>query len=148
MTFGVTYANTTHFGENVRGGPGGGLIVMFDQRLPQRRSAFAVTHEVSGDVLIKKDYYPWVNEQFLVRHEKVAWLLSGGEIYSYYRAQNARKVVFEPILHTDYTLYSVGPKVREDGNYTQYTYPDGSVSADDLDPSFKRLQAIRLGKSQ
>ena len=24
VTFGVTYANTTHFGENVRGGPGGG----------------------------------------------------------------------------------------------------------------------------
>lgn len=147
VTFGVTYANTTHFGENVRGGPGGGLIVMFDQRLPQQRSAFAVTHEVSGDVLIKKDYYPWVIERFLVRHEKVARLLSGGEIYSYYRAENTRKVVFEPQLYADYVLYSVEPKVQNEG-YRRETYPDGSVTADGFDPSFKRLQAIRLGESQ
>ncbi|WP_248133015.1 hypothetical protein [Pseudomonas sp. B329] len=121
---------------------------MFDQRLPQRRSAFSATHEVSGDVLIRKDYYPRVSEHFLGGHEKLARLLGGGETYSYYRAPNARKVAFEPQLHADYVLYSVGPKVKMDGNYTRYTYPDGSVTADGSDPSFKRLQAIRLGQSQ
>jgi hypothetical protein len=56
VTFGVTYANTTHFGQNVKSGPGGGgVIVMFDHYLPQQRSAFEPTIKVSGDVLIRKD---------------------------------------------------------------------------------------------
>jgi len=148
VTFGVTYANTTHFGENVKAGPGGGVIVMFDQRLPQRRSVFEPTIEVSGDVLIQKDYYPWINEQFLVRHEKLAWLIGQGEMYSYYRALTARKVIFEPTVYADHVVYSVGPKVHKKGNRNRYTYSDGSVVMGGSDPSFKKLQAIRLGQSQ
>ena len=148
VTFGVTYANTTHFGENVRGGPGGGVIVMFDQYLPQQRSVFEPTKKVIGDVLISKDYYPWVNEQFIGGHEKIAWLVSESEIYVYYRAPNARKVTFEPLLHADYLVYSVGPKVHKIGNRNQYTYSDGSVVMGGSDPSFKKLQAIRLGQPQ
>lgn len=144
VTFGVTYANTTHFGENVRGGPGGGIIVMFDQRLPQQRSVFEPTIKVSGDVLIRKDYYPWVNEQFIGGHKKLAWLVGEGEIYLYYRAPNARKVQLEPLLHADYVVYSVEPKVHKVGDYTQITYPDGSVTGTGNKPNFKKLQAIRL----
>ncbi|WP_248133394.1 hypothetical protein [Pseudomonas sp. B329] len=121
---------------------------MFDQHLPQQRSVFEPTKKVSGDVLIRKDYYPRVSEHFLGGYEKLAWLLGEGEIYSYYRAPNARNVVFEPQLHADYVLYSVGPKVKRKGNYTRYTYPDGTVTADGRDPSFRRLQAIRLGTPQ
>ncbi|WP_177409917.1 hypothetical protein [Pseudomonas sp. S09G 359] len=148
VTFGVTYNNTTHFGENVRGGPGGGIIVMFDQRLPQQRSAFQPPIEVNGDVLIRKDYYPWINEQFIGKHEKVAWLVGAGEIYLYYRAPRARQVVFEPLLYADHVVYSVGPKVHKKGNRNQYTYSDGSVVMGGSDPSFKKLQAIRLGQPQ
>jgi hypothetical protein len=143
VTFGVTYANTTHFGENVKAGPGGGVIVMFDKHLPQQRSAFQPTIEVNGDVLISKDYYPLVNEQFIGRHETRAWLFGEGEIYLYYRASDARRVTFEPLLHANYALYSVEPKVQGEG-YTRYIYPDGSVVADGRDPSFKKLQSIRL----
>ena len=145
VTFGVTYGNTTHFGENVRAGPGGGVIVMFDQHLPQQRSVFAPTIKVSGDLLIRKDYYPLVNEQFVGKHEKVAWLFGEGEIYLYYRAPNARKVTFEPLLHAKYVLYSVGAKVHKVGDYPKVTYPDGSVTADGIRPNFQKLQAIRLG---
>ena len=144
VTFGVTYANTTHFGPDVEAGPGGGVIVMFDQHLPQRRSAFAPTIKVSGAVLIRKDYYPWVNEQFIGGHETIAWLVSESEIYLYYRAPNARKVTFEPLLHAKYLVRSVGPKVRRKGNRNQYTYSDGSVVMSGSDPSFQKLQAIRL----
>ncbi|MCP1446151.1 hypothetical protein J3D54_005283 [Pseudomonas sp. GGS8] len=148
VTFGVTYANTTHFGENVKAGPGGGVIVMFDQHLPQRRSAFEPTIKVSGDVLIRQDYYPWVSEHFIGGHKKLAWLIGEGEMYSYYRAPTARKVAFEPLLHADYVVYSVAPKVQKEGNHTQVTYPDGSVTATGSKPSFKKLQAIRLGQSR
>jgi hypothetical protein len=49
-------------------------------------------------------------------------------------------------LHADYVVYSEGPKIKREGNYTRFTYPDGSVEADGKSkPSFKKLQAIRLG---
>ncbi|MCK3866070.1 hypothetical protein E4P00_27755 [Pseudomonas sp. B329] len=148
VTFGVTYANTAHFGSHVKAGlGGGGVIVMFDERLPQRRSVFEPTRKVSGDLLIRKDYYPLVNEQFIGKYEKAVWLFGEGEIYSYYRAPNARRVAFEPQLYADYVLYSVEPKVQNEG-YRRDTYPDGSVTSDGRDPSFKRLQAIRLGRPQ
>jgi hypothetical protein len=147
VTFGVTYANTTHFGENVKAGPGGGVIVMFDHHLPQQRSVFQPTIEVDGDVVVRKDYYPRINEQFIGTHEKLVWLFGEGEIYLYYRATKARKVAFEPMLHADYVLYSVEPKVQNEG-YSRYTYPDGTVVSDGRNPSFKKLEAIRLGQSQ
>ncbi|WP_248162731.1 hypothetical protein [Pseudomonas sp. W15Feb34] len=148
VTFGVTYANTAHFGENVKAGPGGGVIVMFDQHLPQQRSVFEPIINVSGDLLIRKDYYPWVNEQFLGKHEKLAWLVGEGEIYLYYRALKSRKVAFEPLLHTDYLVYSVGPKEKKKGNHNLFTYSDGSVVVGGSKPSFKKLQTIRLGRTQ
>jgi len=148
VTFGVTYANTMHFGENVKAGPGGGAIVMFDQHLPQQRSAFQATIKVNGDLVISKDYYPWASEHFLGGHEKLARLFGEGEIYLYYRALNARKVVFEPLLHADYALYSVGQKVKKEGSYTRYVYPDGRVTADGRNPSFQKLQSIRLSKEK
>ncbi|RON51956.1 hypothetical protein BK665_16820 [Pseudomonas frederiksbergensis] len=144
VTFGVTYANTSHFGENVKAGPGGGVIVMFDQHLPQQRSAFQPTIKIDGDVMIREDYYPRFSEQFIGGHKKLVWILGEGETYLYYRSLNARKVIFEPLLHANYVLYSVGPKVKKEGNYTRHTYPDGSVTADGRNPSFKRLQDIRL----
>ncbi|MHC8318345.1 hypothetical protein [Pseudomonas sp. LB3P31] len=148
VTFGVTYANTAHFGENVKAGPGGGVIVMFDHHPPQRRSVFDPTEKVSGDLLIRKDYYPWVNEQFIGGHETIVWLVGEGGIYSYYRAPNARTVMFEPLLHAEYLVYAKGPKLKQKGNTNQFTYSDGSVVAGGSDPSFKKLQAIRLGQSQ
>jgi hypothetical protein len=147
VTFGVTYANTTHFGQNVKSGPGGGVIVMFDHHLPQQRSAFQSTIEVSGDLLIKEGYYPWISEAFLGGYEKLARLVGQGDIYLTYKAPNARKIMFEPILHADRVVYSEEPKVKQKGNYTRFIYPDGNIVADGIsEPSFKKLQAIRLGQ--
>lgn len=148
VTFGVTYANTAHLGENVREGGGGGVIVMFDHRAPQQRSAFEPVIKVSGDALIKKEYYPWVDEQFIGGHKKLAWLFGEGEIYSYYQVPNARAVRFEPQLHAEQVVYSVGPATHNKGNQNRYTYSDGSVVMGGSDPSLKKLQAIRLGQSQ
>ncbi|MHC8318346.1 hypothetical protein [Pseudomonas sp. LB3P31] len=149
VTFGVTYANTSAFGQNVPSGGGGGVIVAFDHHLPQQRSVFEPTQEASGDLLVGGDYYPWISEAFLGGHEKLARLVGAGDIYLTYKALNARKVVFEPILHADKVVYSKEPKVKQKGSYTRFTYPDGSAVADGTSkPDFKKLQAIRLGQSQ
>ena len=105
--------------------------------------------EVSGDLEIKPDYYPWVDEDFLGKYEKRAVLFNGEDIFLTYRAITAKKVYFAPNLHSDYAVYSAGPKIKQKGNYIRFTYPDGTVIADgSSEPDFDKLQAIRLKKTQ
>ncbi|MNZ10622.1 hypothetical protein D3C78_274700 [compost metagenome] len=147
VTFGVRYQNTAQLGKEVQPGGGGGVIVIFDGNMPQRRSMFGI-QDVSGDLHIRKNYYLWVDEQFIIRHEKEAWLVGEGDIFLTYRARQAKQVTFEPILHAG-VVNSVGPKVKQKGSYTRFTYPDGSVVADgSTKPSFEKLEAIRLGRQQ
>ncbi|MDF3935943.1 hypothetical protein [Pseudomonas citronellolis] len=148
VTFGISYQNTERFGPTVQSGRGGGVIAIFDDNLPQQRSYPDQTKDVTGNLLIKEDYYPWVDEEFLGSYAKQVRLLGSGDIYLTYRTPNAQRINFEPVLHTDYVVYSAGPKVKKEGNHTQFTYPDGSIIADgSSEPDFDKLQAIRLGQS-
>jgi hypothetical protein len=142
VTFGVVYAEPVRFGENVTHGAGGGVVVMFDRNNSPRGGADV---EVDGNLIIKKDYYPWVKESFLGAYQKRVSLAGEGDIYLMYRALNARHISFEPVLHSSFVLYSVQPKEKRKGNYTAFSYPDGSVTADGRrHPNFSKLQAIRL----
>ena len=141
VTFGVVYADPTHFGPNVTWGAGGGLVVVFDQNNSPRGGKGI---RVDGDLIIKESYYPWVDEEFLVSYKKTVSLAGAVSTYLMYQALQARQVYFEPILHSDFVVYSAGPKVKKDGNYTTVTYPDGSFQADGRwGPSFRKLEAIR-----
>jgi hypothetical protein len=142
VTFGVAYAEPTRFGEEVTYGAGGGVVVIFDHNNPPRSGA---SFNVVGDVIIKKNYYPWVDEEFLGRYKKTVNLAGEGDIYLYYRALQARKVYFEPVLNSDFVVYSAGPKVKKKGNHTTFTYTDGDVVADGrAKPDFRKLQALRM----
>jgi hypothetical protein len=142
VIFGVTYADPTRFGENVTSGAGGGVVVIFDHNNSPRGGADI---EVDGDLTIRKGYYPRLHESFLGGYRKYIKLEGGGHIYTKYQALQARQVYFEPVFHADFMLYSVGPKIKKEGNYTTITYPDGSVEMDGrLGPSFRKLESIRL----
>ncbi|MEQ7919142.1 hypothetical protein ABQX22_08085 [Xanthomonas sp. WHRI 1810A] len=144
VTFGVVYGNPARFGINAvtGGGGGGGVVVIFDDHDSPRGGADV---EVDGDLTVTKDYYPWVKENFLDGYSKIVSLAGEGYIYAMYKARTARQVYFEPIFHKNFALYSTGPKVKKEGSYRSYTYPDGSVYADGRShPNFLRLQTIRL----
>jgi len=142
VTFGVIYDDPTHFGENVTYGAGGGVVVVFDHNNSPRGQTGI---EVDGDPIIKKDYYPWLSEAFLGGYRKQISLTGEGSIFLGYQALQARRVYFEPILHSNFAVTSVQPKVKKRGNHTSFTYPDGSISADGRsDPDFRKLQTIRL----
>ncbi|MDP9657630.1 UNVERIFIED_ORG: hypothetical protein J2W87_005587 [Pseudomonas putida] len=142
VTFGVVYADPSRFGENVTTGGGGGVVVVFDHNNSPRGGTGI---EVDGDLTIKKDYFPWLKENFLGGYSKRISLAGEGDIYLGYQALQARQVYFEPVLHTDFVVYSAGPKVKKEGNYTTITYPDGSVESDGRwGPDIRKLQAIRL----
>ena len=141
VTFGVVYANTAQFGENVTSGAGGGVVVVFDHNNSPRG---ATGKKVDGDLTIRKDYYPWVNEGFLSQYTHRVSLMGEGDIYLDYQALKARYVYFEPVLHSDFILRCVGPKEKKEGNYTVFTLPDGSVIADGRrETKFSNLQSIR-----
>lgn len=143
ITFGVAYPDSNTFGEGVRYGAGGGMVVKFDHN---RASRDGYTKEVTGDLIIKKDYYPWISERHLGGHRKAINIRGDGDIYDIYKAPEAQTIYFEPILHSNYLSHSDAPKVRQPGNYAVITYPDGSTQADGRQwgPDFRRLQAIRL----
>ena len=146
VTFGVTYADPAQFGENVTAGGGGGVVVIFDHNNSPRGGADI---EVDGDLTIKKDYYPWIDEELLGLYKKTINLASEGGIYLDYRALQASKVFFEPVLHSDFLVRSIGPKEKKEGNHTKFTYPDGSVLADGQSkPDFLKLQTIRTGRAR
>ncbi|VVO89327.1 hypothetical protein PS850_02270 [Pseudomonas fluorescens] len=144
VTFGVKYGDPTLFGENVTFGAGGGVTVILDHNNSPRGGADI---KVEGNLTIKKDYYPWVDEEFWGPYKKTVSLAGEGDIYLTYQALEARQVYFEPVLHSDYVIYSAGPKVKKKGNYTAFTYPDGTTVADGKwHPNFLRLQTIRTGR--
>ncbi|MEE4225042.1 hypothetical protein [Pseudomonas viridiflava] len=141
VTFGVVHKNPSQFGEDVIPGAGGGVVVVFDHNKPSRSGP---SMEVDGDLVIRKDYYPWVKERFLGGHVKRVSLMGAGDIYIGYEALHAKNVYFEPVFHSGFILRSVEPKKKIEGDYTVFTLPDGSVIADGRsDTKFHKLQAIR-----
>ena len=142
VTFGVIYDDPTRFGENVTYGAGGGVVVIFDHNNSPRGGADI---EIDGDLTIKEDYYPWISEAFLGGYRKRISLVGEGDIYLMYQALQARRVHFEPILHSSFLFRSEGTKVHKIGSFIKFTYPDGSSAADGRSvPNFRKLQSIRL----
>ncbi|WCM49877.1 hypothetical protein OH720_23240 [Pseudomonas sp. WJP1] len=123
------------------------MIVIFAHNNSPRGGA---NIKVDGELTIKKDYYPWVNESFIGKYKKDVSLLSEGQYYFLsYQAPKARQVYFEPILHTAFLVSSVGPKVKEKGNFAGFTYPDGSSEfVARAKPDFLKLQTIRTGRAR
>ncbi|MBT2339757.1 MULTISPECIES: hypothetical protein [Pseudomonas] len=141
VTFGVTYKDPARFGQDVMSGAGGGIVAIFDHNNSPRGGTGI---KVEGDIVLKKDYYPWIIENFADGYSKRVSLAGEGDIYLVYRALQARSVYFEPLLHSDFVTYSTGPRVQKIGSFMSFTYPDGSILTDgSYKPSFRKLQAIR-----
>ena len=95
------------------------------------------------------DYYPWLSESFLGGYKKDISLAGEGNTHLMYRALLARKVYFEPVLHSNFVVRSTEPKEKKKGNHITFTYPDGSVLADgQYKPDFLKLQTIRTGRAR
>lgn len=143
ITFGVAYANPGHYGENVTYGSGGGVVVMFDHNRPSLSPGLPI--KVDGNLVIQKDYYPWLHERFIGGYQKNINLAGEGGIYLMYQALRAQSVYFEPMLHPGFLVTSEGTKVHKVGDFIRFTYPDGSSAADGrAKPDFRKLQAVRL----
>ncbi|MBO0396017.1 hypothetical protein J1F00_16645 [Stenotrophomonas maltophilia] len=142
ITFGAEYKDTSAFGEGIQSGRPAGMIVIFDDN-NSPHGGWDV--KVDGDLAITRDYYPWLNESFLGGHARFINLFTGRYIFITYKATNARNVYFEPILHSTLLTQSIQPKAKHPESQATFHYPDGSSSLErDVEPSFQKLQAIRM----
>jgi hypothetical protein len=129
-----------NFGNDINRAIGTGVIIIFDNNSPQQDDG--VYENVSGDLIIEKDYFPWINERFLDGHSRNIWTY-GERLYFNYKVKDTYNVLFRPISHSEYVTHSVGIKVKAEGNHAQFTYPDGTVVADGtIFPDFKKLQSL------
>lgn len=141
VMFGVVVDNPARFGEGIVFGSGGRVVVRFDNNnAPIGGGDIAV----EGDLMISKDYYPWIKERFVGGYRNSVSLLGAGPSHEAYQALQARRVHYEPTLHLVFPVRSVGPKVKRPGYHTQYFYPDGTTEVHRTGrPDFKKLQSIR-----
>lgn len=144
VMFGVTYRDSSRFGENALVGGGGGVIVVFDHNNPQLSVGRRVAVEGS-ELKIVKDYYLWLNERYTGGYVKRASLSGYGSGYLTYEARQARNVYFELVFHPGFVVTSVAPKKHAVGDFIKFFYPDGTVESDpEGRPNFKKMQEIRL----
>ncbi len=144
IVFSVRYRAQNRFG-NATPGIDAGIIVVFDHNDPQIRSSGSVTSE-PRDLVVVKDYYPWVNEGFIDGYVKTADLAGEEGVYLTYVARQARSVFFEPVLHSAYVVSSKEPAQQKLGEFITFYYPDGTIQSDGRHvPDFEKLQIIRRG---
>ncbi|WCD82233.1 hypothetical protein [Pseudomonas sp. TUM22785] len=144
VTFGVFYGALEKLGEDLRVGGGGGVIVIFDDNSAQRVSLLSPPKAIFGDLIIENEYYIWLDQQYLIEEKKLVWLYDGVDIYRTYKAKNAKVVKFVPSVYEGGVVYSIGPKVKKEGNYVRFFYPDGSVMSDyRTEPDIRRLNELR-----
>lgn len=140
VTFGVHYENTSQFGDGVKFGGGGEIIVIFDENLPQQQSMYGAV-DVDGDVLIAEDYFPWMIEIYLNGHRKILEIY-GPQKFLTYRSLNAQRVKFEPRLHVDMVVRTNGVKNFGNGEQAENIYPDGSRVITNSDPNIEHLKKM------
>lgn len=140
VTFGVHYESTSQFGREVEFAGGGKVIAVFDYNMPQQLSMHGFV-DASGDIVIKAEYFPWVSEIFLNGHRKVVEIY-GRQRFLTYRSLSARKVLFEPILHADMVVKTIGVKSMGKGEKVENIYPDGTKEFARTDPNIERLMEM------
>ena len=138
----VNYSNFEKLGDGITVAGGGRAYFLLDEH---DGPAGGTHREVSGDLAIKENYYVEVWENFIGGYSKRGSLFRNGGSYLIYRAPSARSIYFEPVVHSDYPVFSKGPPVKADGLRTKYFYPDGSVIESGRGKAdFQKLQCIRL----
>lgn len=140
--FGIEYRSTEQFGQNVVMGRSASIQLKYDgNRLPVGGGN---EQYVDGDLLIQRDYYPWVHERFNEGRRKSINLAGQGGLRTNFYAPQARKIHFQPIIHSGFVVFSTTDPELSPGPGPLFTYPDGSTQSEYLRyPDFKKLQRIR-----
>lgn len=99
--------------------------------------------ERSGDIHIENDYYPWIVEIYLHEPRNIINILGSQDVYTY-RSKDAKSISFEPVIHTEKPVKTIGIKGDSEDNRQKIIYPDGSVISDDTgEPDLDKIKSFK-----
>lgn len=144
VTVGFNY-DKNKFNEKINKSIKNSIILVFDSNLPQNYNG-NIKEISSENVKIKREYFPWIDTDYMGNHGKSISLIMFGDrtLYSY-GVKNANVVAIDLISNLNNAVYSEGPKEKSKNgsNYTVFKYPDGTIDTQGKDfPDFRKLQSF------
>ncbi|MEX3021794.1 hypothetical protein AB4K05_19615 [Kluyvera sp. STS39-E] len=140
IRFQFKFSNMEKFGADIKKNVPNDIVFVFDKNDPPRGDGHY--EDISGDVVIKQDYYPLVRNDRMIDHAKILRLINKDMLT--YRVSNSESLLFEPNVHSDKVINVLGPEKFGEDSIT--TYPDGTqtTNAKGPDPiNFEKLNSIK-----
>ena len=140
IRFQFKFSNMAKFGTDIKKNVPNDIVFVFDKNAPPRGDGHY--EDISGDIVIKKDYYPLVRNDRMIDHAKILRLINKDMLT--YRVCNSESLLFEPNVHSDKVVNVLGPEKFGEDSIT--TYPDGTqtTNAKGPDPiNFEKLKSMK-----
>ncbi|WP_413453493.1 hypothetical protein [Erwinia persicina] len=137
ILFQFKFSDMTKFGSDVKKNISNDIVFVFDENSPPRGDGHY--ENISGDAVIKQDYYPLVRHDRMIDHAKILRLINKDMLT--YRVTNPKSILFEPNVHSDKVVNVLGPEKFGEDSVT--TYPDGTQTTNNKGPdpiNFKKLK--------
>ncbi|QIT27725.1 hypothetical protein [Raoultella terrigena] len=140
IRFQFKFSNMEKFGADIKKNIPNDIVFVFDKNAPPRGDGHY--EDISGDFVIKQDYYPLVRNDRMIDHAKILRLINKDMLT--YRVSNSESLLFEPNVHSDKVVNVLGPEKFGEDSIT--TYPDGTqtTNAKGPDPiNFEKLKSMK-----
>lgn len=134
IKFDFEYHDISQFGSKVTENTPDDIVFVFDNNAPPRGDGHY--EDVSGYVVIKKEYYPTILKG-LAKNGMDALYIQGQPMLTY-RVHDANSIVFNPVFHSEMVVNATPPKEKGDG-YT-LSYPNGEQIIDHRFPNSEKTK--------
>jgi hypothetical protein len=128
------YKNIGDFGSEVTENTPEDIVFMFDNNDPPRGDGHY--ENVSGNIVVKKDYYPTILKSF-TEDGKDVFLINGQPMLTY-RTEGAETITFNPYFHPDLVVNVYSPEKKGDGYVI--VYPNGDKLTDHSFPNSEKTK--------
>ncbi|WP_455864771.1 hypothetical protein [Pantoea agglomerans] len=140
IRFQFKFKDMTKFGADIKKNISNDIVFVFDKNAPPRGDGHY--ENISGDIVIKQDYYPLIRNDRMIDHTKILRLINKDMLT--YKVSDSKSILFEPNVHSDKVVNVLGPEKFGEDSIT--TYPDGTqtTNAKGPDPlNFEKLKLIK-----
>ena len=134
IRFQFQFSDMKKFGVDIKENIPNDVVFVFDKNAPSRGNG--KYENVSGDIRIRKDYYPLINKRFTGNGMSV--LTMQGQPLLTYKVYQTNKIVFEPVIHLDLLVYALPP--NENNNDYVVIFPNGERETDRWFPNSEKTK--------
>ncbi|MTH48864.1 hypothetical protein [Intestinirhabdus alba] len=131
IRFQFRYHDFTKFGNKIEDDTPEDIVFIFDDAPPPRGNGHY--EEIYGDVVIKKDYYPVILKEFTDIGGDILYIK--GQPMLTYRVRSVKKILFEPVFHSNLIVEVLSPQQQGEGYLIMY--PNGEKIIDHSFPYSK-----------